>query len=146
MISPDFNQVIYPWNVLGSGSSTLENWKDNTVQALKQKVINWEEPQEGKAIDFVEHWNELEGQPVEVLMDYVSKNQFHFVGMVTSQQSGVSKSTYVSFEHHNLYFNPLSKESKPTALTNWTSSYSNTIIDIPFVKISPINSIFLCQL
>lgn len=144
----DQNQVIYPWNILGSGSSSLENWKDNTFQSLEKKVINWEEPYNSKAFNFVEHWNDLEGEPVEVLMNSIAENQFHFVGMITSQSldSKTAKNTFISFEHHNLYFNPLSKESKPVALTNWVSTYSSTMIDIPFVKVSPINSIFVCQL
>ena len=159
-------QIIYPWDTISSDSSKLEfpletsadsiqnlsNINIEDISKEKNDSSNFSETRaannkpETNAVNHVKNWNDLEGHPIDSLMHYVSTSQFHFIGMLT--KSPQKENCHIVFPNHNIY--DWISEKKPTkkiGLSSWSNSYADDkIIEMSYIKVSPLSCLFLCQL
>lgn len=169
-------QIIYPWDTISSDASKLEfplktdydsiqnlsniniediskkdypNFSQNfDLSAMQKKQAHEAENNkpETNAVNHVKNWNDLEGHPLNSLMHYVSTSQFHFIGMLT--KNAQEKNCNIVFPNHNIYdWISEKKSTKKIGLSTWSNSYADDkIIEMSYLKVSPLSCLFLCQL
>jgi hypothetical protein len=144
---PKVGQFIYPWTILGAGNDKISNYESSFDKS--SDLFNWEINEGTKKIhiDFIEEWNSLQGHPIQKFIQSVSENKWHFLGTFTTGNRSSNKKTSIklSFPNPHLYTFLNKSTTGLSCSKSITENYSANLIDVPFLKISPLNSTYLFQ-